>query len=114
MEKRKIYKIIYIALIIIPYIISFILFGSLPDNIPVHFSNGVADRYGSRWEIFTLPVITSIISIAFYIFLKNLELNPRTHKLGTTLQSFDVGLLIIGLTLFAINIWCFILLYKLV
>lgn len=35
----------------------------LPQIIPVHFANGVADDFGSKTEIFLFPVLLLIITI---------------------------------------------------
>lgn len=34
----------------------------LPERIPVHFSNGAADHYGNKGEIFLFPALQLIIA----------------------------------------------------
>ena len=35
----------------------------LPQMIPVHFANGIADDFGNKIEIFLFPVLLLIITI---------------------------------------------------
>ena len=35
----------------------------LPEIIPVHFANGIADDFGNKMEIFLYPVLLLIITL---------------------------------------------------
>lgn len=51
--------------------------GKLPAEVPAHFgATGEVDRWGSKWELLILPIIT----IALYIFLAIFEKFPETHN----------------------------------
>lgn len=63
-------------------IISMILYivlnwSALPSDVPIHFNAaGEVDRWGSKWWMLFLPMIT----IALYIFMEVIERNPHTHN----------------------------------
>lgn len=48
---------------IIGILIALVSFFFLPQIIPVHFANGVADDFGNRIEIFLFPVLLLIITV---------------------------------------------------
>ncbi len=56
---RKLTWIICIVGILLAVISIFFL----PDMIPMHFSNGVADGFGSKIEIFLFPVLLLVITV---------------------------------------------------
>lgn len=50
-------KLFYRIMEMLPFFITCICFGFLPDQIPAHYNfNNVVDRWGSRYETFILPV----------------------------------------------------------
>lgn len=73
-----------IALIVI--IISFAMIGihwnDLPDQVPMHFNlQGQANRYGSKSELFILPVLSLGLWALFrWMSKRALKINP--HKYG--------------------------------
>ena len=44
-------------------LLSVVCIFSLPQIIPMHFSNGIADGFGNKIEIFLFPVLLLIITI---------------------------------------------------
>lgn len=43
-------------------------YGSLPDTIPVHYNGaGVADGFGDKWMIWTLPIVSAILFVGLTI-----------------------------------------------
>ncbi len=61
----KIMKWILAAITLLSTVIMLFIF---PDNIPVHFDiNGIADRWGSKYEMLVLPVMAIITMIMFEI-----------------------------------------------
>lgn len=46
----------------IGFFLAFISIFFLPDSIPVHFSNGIADDHGRKIQIFLFPVLQIIIA----------------------------------------------------
>ena len=63
-------------------IVSMILYiafnwSALPNDVPIHFNAaGEVDRWGSKWWILFLPIITTLL----YIFMEVIERNPHTHN----------------------------------
>ncbi len=69
------FKKIYILLTILPFFISTFSYPFLPTKIPAHYQlSGEVDRWGSRAEIFIIPVFCIIISLLFALSIKD------THK----------------------------------
>ncbi|MEK4628339.1 MAG: DUF1648 domain-containing protein [Solibacillus sp.] len=49
----------------------------LPEQVPAHYgANGEVDRWGSKYELFILPVIATFMQFFLMIF----EKNPETHN----------------------------------
>ena len=63
-------------------IVSMILYivlnwSALPSDVPIHFNAaGEVDRWGSKWWMLLLPIIT----VGLYIFMGVIERNPQTHN----------------------------------
>lgn len=65
-DSRKRYNLIILAFVIVTLVITGIAMRFLPDTVPVHFSsNGVVDRYGSKYELFIVAGILGILDFAF-------------------------------------------------
>lgn len=48
----------------------------LPDSVPMHFDiNGVADRYGSKAEMFVFPVMIVLLTIIYNVVSKKCRKN---------------------------------------
>ena len=64
-------KIVNIALLLISIIGTLIVLSFMPDVVPVHFGfNGVADRWGSKYEMLIMPgVMALMLGIWFVIDL---------------------------------------------
>ena len=61
----KIIKWILAAITLLSTVLMLFIF---PDTIPVHFDiNGIADRWGSKFEMLVLPVMAIITMIMFLI-----------------------------------------------
>lgn len=55
-------KIVNLALLLISVIGTLIILSSMPDIIPVHFDfKGVADRWGSKYEMLIMPCIMAVM-----------------------------------------------------
>ncbi|MCL2786153.1 MAG: DUF1648 domain-containing protein [Methanomassiliicoccaceae archaeon] len=60
---RTHYIMIYVTSFI-PMVMALIMFPSLPDPMPAHFGlSGDVTRWGSRYEIFLLPVISAVMGV---------------------------------------------------
>ena len=59
-------KKLFSTLTFLPLVISIFAFSLLPEQIPVHFNlAGEVDRWGSRLEIFILPVLVAVIGLLY-------------------------------------------------
>lgn len=59
-------KKLFSTLTFLPLVISVFAFSLLPEQIPVHFNlAGEVDRWGSRLEIFILPVLVAVIGLLY-------------------------------------------------
>ncbi|UOQ95027.1 DUF1648 domain-containing protein [Halobacillus shinanisalinarum] len=57
--------------ILAAFIYLFIVWNRIPDTIPVHFNvSGEPDRYGGKWSVVALPVISLSIWVTFTILEK--------------------------------------------
>lgn len=59
-------KKLFSTLTFLPLVISIFAFSLLPEQIPVHFNlAGEVDRWGSRLEIFILPILVAVIGLLY-------------------------------------------------
>lgn len=66
-----------LALLITIWAYAFVEYATLPDIIPTHFNSaGLADGYGSKYTIFIMPAIGSLV----YLLLFTLNLYPHIHN----------------------------------
>lgn len=75
-------KILY-GLMILPFIITSIILPYLPDTIPAHYNtDGYADRFGSKYETFILPVICFLFGllILFIAGITSKSENNHNHN----------------------------------
>jgi uncharacterized membrane protein len=84
-----------ILIIIVTIIFDLTYFPRLPSQVPVHYNiNGIADNWGSKSIIFTLPGI--MIFIYLFLFLINRLLILRKHpRLYSSLYFVYTALLIV-------------------
>lgn len=85
-EYTKLQKLLEIVgIILLVLFIGFIAisWGQLPDKIPGHYNAaGVVDRWGEKWEILILPIITIILYVGISLILRYPEMwnVPQTKK----------------------------------
>ncbi len=70
MMKNKLEKIshdgLYWALAILPLIITLLVLPAVPDTVPAHYGlNNQVDRWGSKYELFLMPVLTLVLAPFF-------------------------------------------------
>lgn len=54
--------------VIAVWVLTITNYGNLPDTIPVHYNGaGVADGFGDKWMILTLPLVATILFIGLTI-----------------------------------------------
>ncbi|HBM74158.1 MAG TPA: hypothetical protein DD429_01200 [Clostridiaceae bacterium] len=91
-------KIIFYILMFLPLILSCIAFNFLPDKIPAHYGlNGEVNRYGSKTEVFILPVIVILFGL-FLLLMERLasknESNGNANNQKATVVSSVMALLV--------------------
>ncbi len=101
------------------WIVIIYFFNILPNTIPVHFNAiGIADRYGDKSELFSLPIIATMIFFGItvlnkfpHIFNYLVEITPEnalTQYQSATrmlrILKFVVLLIFITITLLTINV----------
>lgn len=84
---EKIADIIGLLSLLLPIIFIAFNWSSLPPEIPAHFGPaGEVDRWGSKYELFLLPMI----SICLFFMLHVLEKKPHTHNYPERLNETNV------------------------
>ncbi len=79
--KHKAIQIIYWTLAAMPLLVASVLVWLLPETIPAHAdSNWRITRYGSRFEIFLIPIAIILILAAFRFFFDLLKRGGATAK----------------------------------
>lgn len=64
---KKFSDVLYWIIGISPLVLAIMLIFCLPEQIPGHYSlGGEVDRWGSKYEIFFMPIITVLTQILFY------------------------------------------------
>ncbi len=62
--KKTIYNVVYVAIALIPIILTAILYKNLPSSVPTHFDMaGVADRFGNKSTIWLSTIVLFGISM---------------------------------------------------
>lgn len=83
---ERVWNIIGAALFIASVIYIFLKWGSLPNEVPAHFDGaGVVDRYGSKFELFILP----LVGVFTWVLLEVLERKPHVHNYPARLNEFN-------------------------
>ena len=57
-------------LLLILWIIPIYFFSSLPEEIPMHYTQAKVDSYGSKWTIFYLPIFGLILFVTLTLLSK--------------------------------------------
>jgi uncharacterized membrane protein len=83
-QADKAFEIIGWILILSNWGLTIANYQSLPDVIPTHFNGaGVADQFGDKWMILTLPFIASVL----FVGLTNLNKFPHIYNYPTGITS---------------------------
>jgi len=93
------------VVLILGWWIAFSVYPSLPERVPVHFGlTGKADRWGGRWMIFLIPLVSTVIfALDFWIFE---YASPRSPKPIPTEMRTPLHLLLLELSvIFAYITW---------
>jgi hypothetical protein len=59
-----------VVVLILGWSLALSVYPRLPEMVPVHFGlRGEADRWGGRWMIFMIPLVsTAIVALEYWIF----------------------------------------------
>lgn len=58
----------------IPLVITAVVLGFLPDKVPMHYnSEGVIDRWGSKYENLIFPIIIIVLTLFWQLFIRHFE-----------------------------------------
>ncbi len=106
---KKQAKILFYFLMFLPLVLAGAAFGFLPDRIPAHYGwNGEVNRYGSRAEIFGMPIATILLGW-FFLFMARLSSRYGTNG-NTNSEKFTTLASIFALLVF--NILTIAILYS--
>ena len=79
--KHKKHLIVYSILIFLQFFVNAVAMRFLPSRIPAHYGfNGEVDRYGSKTELFILPVCSLIFGGIMFFSSKNSSKNETSTK----------------------------------
>ena len=99
--------IILCVMAFIPLAVTVLAFPFLPDPMPVHFNIHLqADRWGSRYEAFLLPVITVIIGLFLVWATKFSE--KHDGPMGRLMFYVTAGSLILFIAIIAVLTYTYI------
>lgn len=71
---KNIMKKIMWIISFIPLVITAVVLGFLPDKVPMHYnSEGVIDRWGSKYENLIFPIIIIALTLFWQLFIRHFE-----------------------------------------
>ena len=71
---KNIMKTIMWIISVIPLVITAVVLGFLPDKVPMHYnSEGVIDRWGSKYENLFFPIIIIVLTLFWQLFIWHFE-----------------------------------------
>lgn len=97
-KKNILISVVFAVLSIAPFVATFLVFGDLPAKVPIHFDiNGDVNRYGSKIEVFILPVITLIVGITSFctlVFEKKIK-SPCINRFAPATLVMNIVIMIV-------------------
>src|SRR5262245_56470698 len=68
-----------IVVLIMGWWVAISVYPRLPEKVPVHFGlTGEADRWGGRWTIFMIPLISTVIfALDYWLFVYMSPVSPK-------------------------------------
>ena len=84
----------------------------LPDTVPVHFGiDGNPDRFGSKYEMFMIPLVMLLLASSFQFFIyklnnkaDNTDSEKTTQETKTNIKVSRITALMVQITLFFTNL----------
>ena len=94
----KLKKIVFYGLMFLPLISAFIALQFLPEQIPAHYDlNNQATRWGSKYEVFIVPVVTVLLG---YFFLGIAKAAAKHEESGNNNENVCIAAGIVTLIIF--------------
>ena len=76
----KLNKLVYWLIAFLPLIVTLIVLPILPETIPAHYNiSGVANRWGSKYEMLILPISTVLFAV-FLTFMSTVKQENKVNK----------------------------------
>ena len=77
-----------LALILVPFIYLGIIWGSLPNQVPIHWNAlGEIDRYGSKFSLFLLPIFMPGSIYLTFTLIQRFTAIEKIAKMGKKLNT---------------------------
>ncbi|MEM9986120.1 MAG: SdpI family protein [Bacteroidota bacterium] len=105
MEKQSAlrYQIVILALIFLPFVLSWVCWNQVPDEVPIHWNaKGEPDRYGHKAiNLFLLPGINLMVNGLFWI-IPYADPKQNIPQFISTLRKYQIALNVFMLLLYLI------------
>ncbi|MCL2774043.1 MAG: DUF1648 domain-containing protein [Oscillospiraceae bacterium] len=99
MKKDRFYLIAGLTTLI-PLILTFVLLPIAPDKIPAHYNaDNIVDRWGSKYELLILPIVTVFIFLMMYAFHKIFEFIGQSKESAVIFKVSTICVLIVFYTM---------------
>ena len=86
----------------LPFILTMFYFNFLPDQIPAHYgTSGQVDRWGSKWEVFIIPLVSIFVGLIFKTWIGKLM---NIEKYRANANALDRILIIVPLVFLVLTI----------
>lgn len=95
-----------LAIVFSPFIYLTIIWQSLPEKVPVHWSiNGEIDRYGSKLELILVTALLPLLPYLIFTFASKIDPKGKLAKMGNKLQTIKILMVVLMtiLSFFIIN-----------
>ena len=72
-----------LLVVALPFIYLALVWGDLPDKVPMHWNlKGEIDRYGSKNELWILPVALSLLTYLVFLFVPIIDPKKQIESMG--------------------------------
>jgi len=110
LSKSKLLLIFSVVIALIPFLVYYVLFPHMPEQVPVHYDiSGTADRFVARtsWELLFLSALGLIglfVMILLYIFFHKRQLPSYKKDIPTALAIWRTATLGVTILFAAIGV----------
>lgn len=93
MKTTKTQETIVFIIMLIPFIYLAMIWGDLPDEIPLHWNaKGEIDRYGGKGELISLPFMLSGLTYAIMLAVPFIDPKKKIQNMGNKYFSIRMGI----------------------